>query len=97
MTRHPIRFGVQAAPQQVSWAELREVWQEVEELGFDMLWVNDHLLPSVGPAVATMIAVSSMIPRCACGPASIFNGSADFRFCRNFSHDGCFAVLHPSS
>jgi F420-dependent oxidoreductase-like protein len=52
MTRHPIRFGVQAAPQQVSWAELREVWQEVEALGFDTLWVNDHLLPSVGPPEA---------------------------------------------
>ncbi|HJY82601.1 MAG TPA: LLM class F420-dependent oxidoreductase [Candidatus Binatia bacterium] len=52
MKRHPLRFGVQAAPQQVSWAELREVWQEVEDLGFDTLWVNDHLLPSVGPADA---------------------------------------------
>lgn len=50
--RHPIRFGVQAAPQHVSWAELREVGQEVEALGFDSLWVNDHLLPSVGPADA---------------------------------------------
>jgi F420-dependent oxidoreductase-like protein len=52
MTRYPIRFGVQAAPQQVSWVELREVWQEVEALGFDTLWVNDHLLPSVGPPEA---------------------------------------------
>ncbi len=52
MKRHPIRFGVQAAPQQASWAELREVWQEVEALGFDTLWVNDHLLPSVGSAEA---------------------------------------------
>jgi F420-dependent oxidoreductase-like protein len=50
--RHPIRFGVQTAPQQISWAELRETWQEVETLGFDTLWVNDHLLPSVGPSGA---------------------------------------------
>jgi F420-dependent oxidoreductase-like protein len=50
--RHPIRFGVQTAPQQISWAELRETWQEVETLGFDTLWVNDHLLPSVGPSDA---------------------------------------------
>jgi F420-dependent oxidoreductase-like protein len=50
--RHPIRFGVQTAPQQISWAELRETWQEVETLGFDSLWVNDHLLPSVGPSDA---------------------------------------------
>ena len=51
-SRHPIRFGVQTAPQQISWAELRETWQEVEELGFDTLWVNDHLLASVGPSDA---------------------------------------------
>lgn len=49
---HPIRFGVQAAPQQITWPELKEVWQEVEALGFDSLWVNDHLLPSVGPTDA---------------------------------------------
>ncbi|MCS6925218.1 MAG: LLM class F420-dependent oxidoreductase [Candidatus Binatia bacterium] len=48
----PIRFGVQAAPQQISWPELRALWQEVESLGFDTLWVNDHLLPSVGPVEA---------------------------------------------
>jgi F420-dependent oxidoreductase-like protein len=52
VSRHPIRFGVQTAPQQISWAELRETWQEVETLGFDTLWVNDHLLPSVGPSDA---------------------------------------------
>src|SRR5215472_4920910 len=46
------RFGVQTAPQQISWAELRETWQEVEALGFDTLWMNDHLLPSVGPSDA---------------------------------------------
>jgi F420-dependent oxidoreductase-like protein len=50
--RHPIRFGVQTAPQQISWTELRETWQEIETLGFDTLWVNDHLLPSVGPSDA---------------------------------------------
>jgi F420-dependent oxidoreductase-like protein len=47
--KHPIRFGLQAAPQQITVAELKEVWKEAEELGFDTLWVNDHLLPSVGP------------------------------------------------
>ena len=43
---------MQTAPQQISWAELRETWQEIEDLGFDTLWVNDHLLPSVGPSDA---------------------------------------------
>lgn len=47
---HPIRFGLQVAPQQTSIEELKEVWQEAEALGFDSLWTNDHLLPSVGPS-----------------------------------------------
>ncbi|NOT55215.1 MAG: LLM class F420-dependent oxidoreductase [Deltaproteobacteria bacterium] len=46
----PIRFGLQVAPQQTTIEELKEVWQEAEALGFDSLWTNDHLLPSVGPS-----------------------------------------------
>jgi F420-dependent oxidoreductase-like protein len=45
-----IRFGLQVAQQQTTVEELKEVWKEAEALGFDTLWVNDHLLPSVGPA-----------------------------------------------
>jgi F420-dependent oxidoreductase-like protein len=46
----PIRFGLQVAPQQTTVEELKEVWKEAEALGFDTLWTNDHLLPSVGPS-----------------------------------------------
>lgn len=49
-TQKPIRFGLQVAQQQTTIEELQEVWQEAERLGFDTLWTNDHLLPSVGPA-----------------------------------------------
>ncbi len=49
-TQHPIRFGLQVAPQQTTIEELKEVWQEAEALGFDSVWTNDHLLPSVGPS-----------------------------------------------
>jgi F420-dependent oxidoreductase-like protein len=28
---------------------MKDVWKEAEALGFDSLWVNDHLLPSFGP------------------------------------------------
>lgn len=49
-TKKPIRFGLQVAQQQTTVEELKEVWQEAEALGFDTLWTNDHLLPSVGPA-----------------------------------------------
>lgn len=46
----PIRFGLQVAPQQTTVEEMKDVWKEAETLGFDTLWVNDHLLPSVGPS-----------------------------------------------
>jgi F420-dependent oxidoreductase-like protein len=49
-SRHPIRFGLQAAQQQITVDELKDVWKEAEALGFDTLWVNDHLLASVGPS-----------------------------------------------
>ena len=49
-TKKPIRFGLQVAQQQTTVEELKEVWQEAEALGFDTLWTNDHLLPSVGPS-----------------------------------------------
>lgn len=49
-TKKPIRFGLQVAQQQTTVEELKAVWQEAEALGFDTLWTNDHLLPSVGPA-----------------------------------------------
>ncbi len=48
-TTKPIRFGLQVAQQQTTVQELKDVWQEAEALGFDTLWTNDHLLPSVGP------------------------------------------------
>ena len=50
-----IRFGLQVAQQQTTVEELRDVWQEAEALGFDTLWVNDHLLPSVGPSDGAML------------------------------------------
>ncbi len=50
-----IRFGLQVAQQQTTVEELKEVWQEAEALGFDTLWVNDHLLPSVGPSDESML------------------------------------------
>ena len=49
-TKKPIKFGLQVAQQQTTVEELKEVWQEAEALGFDTLWTNDHLLPSVGPS-----------------------------------------------
>src|SRR5215510_1646351 len=61
-----IRFGLQVAPQQTTVEEMKEVWKEAEALGFDTLWVNDHLLPSFGPEDApnleswTLLAAMAM-------------------------------------
>ncbi|MGH7962154.1 MAG: LLM class F420-dependent oxidoreductase [Candidatus Binatia bacterium] len=60
-TKPVIRFGLQVAQQQTTVEELKEVWQEAETLGFDTLWVNDHLLPSVGPTDAANLEAWTLL------------------------------------
>jgi len=41
-------MGFQVWGQYVSWADLMEMGRRIDELGFDSLWSNDHLLPVAG-------------------------------------------------
>ena len=43
-----LRLGLQVWSQYVAWPELMAMGQEIDELGFDELWSNDHLLPQAG-------------------------------------------------
>src|SRR5438094_9984598 len=42
---HPIRFGIQTPQQHTSWQDMLSLWQEIDTLGFDTVWVFDHFLP----------------------------------------------------
>jgi alkanesulfonate monooxygenase SsuD/methylene tetrahydromethanopterin reductase-like flavin-dependent oxidoreductase (luciferase family) len=44
----PLRISFQVWGQYVSWRELMDVGKAIEEMGFDGLWSNDHLLPVIG-------------------------------------------------
>ena len=48
--RDRLHIGVQLGTSNVTWAALREAAVRVEELGFDSLWVPDHLLAWGGRA-----------------------------------------------
>ena len=43
-----LRFGIQN-PQWQTWPEMVERWRRCEELGFDSLWLPDHLVPPFRP------------------------------------------------
>jgi alkanesulfonate monooxygenase SsuD/methylene tetrahydromethanopterin reductase-like flavin-dependent oxidoreductase (luciferase family) len=43
-----LRFGIQN-PQWQTWPEMVERWRRCEELGFDSLWIPDHLVPPFNP------------------------------------------------
>ena len=43
-----IRIGVQLHPQQTSFAEYRQAWLQMDELGADSLWSWDHFFPLYG-------------------------------------------------
>ena len=43
MTPDRLRIGFQVWGQFVDWSELMAIGREIDELGFDELWSNDHL------------------------------------------------------
>lgn len=70
-----IRFGLQVAQQQTTVEELKEAWKEAEALGFDTLWVNDHLLASVGPPEAPELEAWTLLAAMATSTAKIHIGA----------------------
>ncbi len=49
MDKHPIRFGVQTAQQNIEWEQLRSFWAKADGWGYDSLWVFDHFYPIFSP------------------------------------------------
>ena len=45
MATRRLRLGFQVWSQYVTWPELMSVGHDIDELGFDELWSNDHFLP----------------------------------------------------
>ncbi len=48
MAPFPIRVGVQVEPQHVTYAQMRDVWRRIEEMGADALYNWDHFFPLSG-------------------------------------------------
>jgi len=49
-----LRIGFQVWSQYVAWSELMAIGREIDELGFDELWSNDHLLPQAAGGVGAL-------------------------------------------
>jgi alkanesulfonate monooxygenase SsuD/methylene tetrahydromethanopterin reductase-like flavin-dependent oxidoreductase (luciferase family) len=49
-----LRLGFQVWSQYVTWPELMAIGREIDELGFDELWSNDHLLPQAAGGVGAL-------------------------------------------
>ena len=45
--KHPIRFGLQTAPEGGSWSEMVKVWKFADDLGYDSMWTSDHMITSL--------------------------------------------------
>src|SRR5258708_13630447 len=49
MNTHPIRLGIAGGQQIYDWAQLLELWKTADQLGYDSLWVSDHLYAILVP------------------------------------------------
>jgi probable F420-dependent oxidoreductase len=75
--KRPLKVGVQLpeVEREVRWPELRQMAKAAEQVGFDSLWVGDHLLyrRPLGPAApweawSTMASLAEMTTRVEIGP-----------------------------
>jgi F420-dependent oxidoreductase-like protein len=44
----PVRFGVQTPAEDLTYEQMRETWRLIESLGYDSVWLADHLAPVLG-------------------------------------------------
>jgi F420-dependent oxidoreductase-like protein len=58
----PVEFGVQLAPEGVSYEELVETFRWIEELGYDSAWLNDHLVPARGDKTSPHLESWTLLP-----------------------------------
>jgi alkanesulfonate monooxygenase SsuD/methylene tetrahydromethanopterin reductase-like flavin-dependent oxidoreductase (luciferase family) len=54
MSTGRLRIGFQVWSQYVTWQELMTIGHDIDELGFDELWSNDHLLPQAAGGVGAL-------------------------------------------
>lgn len=63
----PIRFGIQASQQNTTWKDLCEVWELIDELGFDTAWNFDHFFPILsdpsGPCFEAWVSLTGLAAR----------------------------------
>ena len=59
-----IRFGLQTAPQNTTWQELRATWKLIDSLGYDTAWTFDHFFPILsdpsGPCFEGWLALTAL-------------------------------------
>jgi alkanesulfonate monooxygenase SsuD/methylene tetrahydromethanopterin reductase-like flavin-dependent oxidoreductase (luciferase family) len=60
----PLTFGIQTMSS-IPWAELRRAWSDYDRLGWDTLWLPDHLMPpggESGPFLEAWTALAALAP-----------------------------------
>jgi F420-dependent oxidoreductase-like protein len=61
----PIRFGVQTPPQNTTFAEMRDTWKLIDQLGYDTAWTFDHFFPILsdpsGPCFEGWVSLTALM------------------------------------
>src|SRR3546814_321082 len=77
----PLTFGLQTMLD-TPWPELRETWQRYDALGWDSLWLPDHLIPpsgQPGPFFEAWMALAALAPLTSQARIGVLVSSNTFR------------------
>lgn len=59
--RRPVHFGVQTAQEGTTYEAVRDHWVKAERLGYDSVWLDDHLFPVAQEATADQLECWTMM------------------------------------
>lgn len=91
MAARRILLGIEAQPQNVAFAQLLEAAGVAEDLGYDSLWVFDHLMPIYMGTEGTVLECWTTLAAIAARTSRIRLGS--FVTCNSYRHPGLHAKI----
>ena len=86
-----MKFGIQTAPQDVTWEQIRGAWRTADEAGLDSAWNFDHIVPLMIAPDGSIFEAWSLLAGLAVATKRLTIGC--MVTCNTFRHPGLLAKM----